>query len=1242
MNTSRLDQYLDSFKLRLRKLTVLQGIAATSVVLLVISVLGAWLSTESGFSGDTVAAFRIFLVLAIAAVVITTIINPLRDIDAGISSKIEARTPDFGGRIETYAQMKEDNNPFRELLAEDALKVSDTHPVEQAISKNDFGLAGAVGGMALVVLMVLLVAGPGMMNYSLRNLFAGWAFDDLLPPQSIEVTPGDQSVRRGANLRVMAVMEGFSPDEAVIHVRETGGDWQDVDMVQSPAGFEFTFFSMQENMNYYISTTGLRSPEYTVQVVDVPGIESLELTYHYPEWTEREPEIFDVGDIRTLPDTRIEIKVITERPLTGGELVLNDVAQAMTLNGVEASTEFMVSDEGEYYIAAIVGGEQVRLSDDYFIRIAEDGKPVISFIRPGGDWNASSIEEVTARIEATDDFNLEALTLKYSVNGGDWESVTLAENVRDITADHIFMLEDMRVQEEEVVETNVGAFTIITSEDAAQDAVEEDEQAYLDLIDGRDDSQLPAPLEVPLVPGDLISFYAEGNDRTQTVRTDMFFIQIQNFQRRYSQSQMSGGGGGGGGGGGPQDEISNRQRQIITSTWNLIREQAEDAESGQIQVNSTLLSELQTTLAEQAATLAQRTRARQLDDQDEQIEQFVTNMEQAVQSMYPASERLALVELDDAIGPAQEALQHLLRAEAVFNEFQVQNQQQGGGGGGGGGRAQQDLAEMFELEMDLELNQYETGNNASPQAQQAEEEDIMNQLDELAKRQEQLANNLRNQQQLSEAQRYQQDMLRRETEELQERLEQLQQQRQQLSRGQQQAQNSPGQEGQQGQEGQEGQPGQPGQAGQQGQPGQAGEAGGQPGEPGEQIAQSELQRRLESAIRAMEQSSEAMQGDASPEEMQRAAEEAQRQLEGASDQIAADQLADMQASFSSMANQAERMAREQQRQEQILQDAMAKAVAERESGDDPNSRGMELQEEWDLAREKAALAEELSSLQEQMLSTMQRFGDEVPEASRELQRANQDVVENELEQALTNASLYIDAGYGLYIAGNESAVTAEMQRLAERLEEAQELVESRGAPGNSDLDVARRQAQALRAQLQEQLAQGGQPGEPGQQGQQGQPGQEGQQGQQGGNQQGGQQNNGGGGGRFAGNRFGPWNGADPLFNGPIDVSPEFYNNLDQFTDIAREAVQDLDLNEEELAQMLDWVRQLEATRLNRNEDILAQEYNDMLALIEQLEVGLQLETEVSAGNNVRTATSDVIPDEYKESVAEYYRRLSRE
>ena len=1240
----KLDQYLAGFGQRLRTLALLQGAAAFAGVLLVVSAAGAWFAAASGFATTTTNIFRVLLVLALAAVVLLLIVDPLQKLKQQLSRLVEKRVPDFNGRVDTYSQMKDSNNPFLELLAEDALRVSARHPVEQEVRQKELGIAAAILAAILAVFLYLLIAGPGLLNFGMRNLLAGWAIPDLLPPQSIEVTPGDESVRRGSNVRITSTMEGFAPDEAIIHIQNAEGEWQEVAMVQSPLGFEFTFFAMQQDLRYYVSSTGLRSPEYGISVVDVPGVQSLELTYNFPDWTAREPETSERGDVDALVDTRIDLKVTTTAPLSEGLLVLNDQGQTLTVSGLDATGGFTVQEEGQYYIAAVVGGEQVRISDDYFIRLTEDGKPEIKLLRPGGDYNASSIEEVLTRVEAKDDYGLETVALQYSVNGGPFESITLGADVRELTADHLFMLEEMTTVATQAVTPNVGEFQVqLTEEDAAATAAAADDAA--------------AEAErIPLQPGDIISYYAEASDRSQTVRTDMFFIQVQPFNRRYSQSQLSGGGGGGGGGGGPQDEISQRQRQIIVSTWNLIREQAEQENPSQIEINSTLLSELQTTLAEQAATLAERTRARQLAE-DAQIEEFVNNMEQAVQRMYPASEKLGEVALNDAIQPAQEALQYLLRAESVFNDITLQ-QQQGGGGGGGGG-ASQDLAEMFELEMDLSLNQYETGNNASAQSQQQQAEDIMQQLDELARRQEQLANNLRNQQQLTEAQRYQQEMLRREAERLQEQLDQLQ--RQQLSRNEQQ-QGQRGQEGQQGQQGQSGQQGQGGQqaqAGQSGQGGQGGDASGQQGEQqgqqqggqqGEQIAQSELQRRMESAIRAMQQAQDAMQGNLSPEEMQRAAQEAQRQLEEARNQIAQDQVAGMQESFASMAARSEDMVREQERMARQLQEAMGKAIKERESGEDPNSRGMSLQEEWALAQEKQELAAELRTLQQEMLDTMQNYGDQVPAAGDELQRATTELAESELEQAINDAALYIDAGYGLYIAGNESAVTNAMRRLADRLDSANAAAQDAAAGGGNELDRARQQAQDLRAQLQ-QLAQGNQPGQQGQgqaaqEGQPGQPGQQGQEAQQGqgGNQQannqGGQQN---GGSRFGGfaPRGGAWNGTDDFYNGPITLPDNFYDNVDNLTELARDAMSRMQLNSEELAQMYDLIRELEYTRVNRNDAILAQEYGEMLALIEQLEASLQ----GGDGNkkaNVRTATLDEVPEEYQESVAEYFRRLSRD
>ncbi len=104
----------------------------------------------------------------------------------------------------------------------------------------------------------------------------------------------------------------------------------------------------------------------------------------------------------------------------------------------------------------------------------------------------------------------------------------------------------------------------------------------------------------------------------------------------------------------------------------------------------------------------------------------------------------------------------------------------------------------------------------------------------------------------------------------------------------------------------------------------------------------------------------------------------------------------------------------------------------------------------------------------------------------------------------------------------------------------------------------------------------------------------------------------------------------------------FYDNVDNLTELAREAMSRMDLNPEELAQMYDLIRELEYTRVNRNDSILAREYGEMLALIEQLEAGLQTSGDGSKKANVRTATSDQVPEEYQESVAEYFRRLSRD
>ncbi len=253
------------------------------------------------------------------------------------------------------------------------------------------------------------------------------------------------------------------------------------------------------------------------------------------------------------------------------------------------------------------------------------------------------------------------------------------------------------------------------------------------------------------------------------MQTDLFLIQVQPFEQRFTQSQAGGGGGGGGGGGEEDGNISRRQREVLLATWNLQRnaEGAGDRDAERNADNARMLAEVQTTLKQQTATLVDRARARALTGQDQSVAQFVKNMEEAAKAMDPAAKNLGNMKLADAVKYEQQALQLLLRAESVFRDIQVAMRQQGGGGGGGGGsQASRDVSEMTELEMDLAKNQYETeqspGEQGGGAASEAEDE-LMRRLRELARRQEQMAREAQRQnQQQTEAQKWQQEQLRRE------------------------------------------------------------------------------------------------------------------------------------------------------------------------------------------------------------------------------------------------------------------------------------------------------------------------------------------------------------------------------------------------------------------------------------------------------------------------------------------------
>src|SRR5207249_5900248 len=104
------------------------------------------------------------------------------------------------------------------------------------------------------------------------------------------------------------------------------------------------------------------------------------------------------------------------------------------------------------------------------------------------------------------------------------------------------------------------------------------------------------------------------------------------------------------------------------------------------------------------------------------------------EEMKAAENDLKAVKPDSALSPEQRALKLLQDAEQQY-EMQVA-MQNGGGGGGGQSQMAEDLADLFELELDKLANQYEMQQRADQQNADKKVDELAEKLKELARRQQ--------------------------------------------------------------------------------------------------------------------------------------------------------------------------------------------------------------------------------------------------------------------------------------------------------------------------------------------------------------------------------------------------------------------------------------------------------------------------------------------------------------------------
>jgi hypothetical protein len=552
--------------------------------------------------------------------------------------------------------------------------------------------AGVVAGTLGAVIVLLATVGPLALRDAARGMVTPWKGPPPQPVLAIAVRPGNVEVPRGGAVEILAASQGFLPGTAELITRsDSGGEWQRIPMGRDTApdgAFSARLFDLSQPATYYVEADGVRSPSFRITVVDLPTVGKLVVEVRPPAYTGLDAERHDPGgDVAALIGSTVVVRADATRPVRGGTLVLDgDTRVPMeTREGGDLVASLRVKTDGFYHIELeTADGRKVKGTLSYAIDALEDQAPTVRFTTPGRDTRPTAVEEVTTEAQAQDDYGVRRFELRYSVNGGQEKGVVLADStvraLRDLSATHTFFLE-----------------------------------------------------ELSLKPGDAVAYHARATDAIgQTGASDVYFLQVRPLDRAYRQADQGGGGGGGGGAG---EGLSERQREIVVGTFNVVRDSArgplDDWREG---VATLAVGEAR--LREEVTALVQRLTQRGLLSADSQFIVVRDELDSASKAMKSAEDGLGGQRPREALPAAQRALTHLLRAEAAYREVQVSF---GGGGGGGGGQQSnaEDLADLFELETDRLRNQYETVRQESEAQAEQELDETAERLRRLASRQQQ-------------------------------------------------------------------------------------------------------------------------------------------------------------------------------------------------------------------------------------------------------------------------------------------------------------------------------------------------------------------------------------------------------------------------------------------------------------------------------------------------------------------------
>ncbi|MBP7052862.1 MAG: hypothetical protein KBE65_17785 [Phycisphaerae bacterium] len=653
-----------------------------------------------------IVALLVGTVLATVWAIITS--RRLQPDYRALARAVEQQNPDLEALLLAAVEQKPEGPDgqwgyLQRRVIADAIAHAIGHDWQESISAGRLFLANLARVAAMgFLLFVLLQAAPStsLVLRSDKGILA--ALDS-----SVSVSPGDAEIEEGSPVVILGRFEGHLPASVDLVFAPQDQDPQRIPLTRSldDPVFGGILQDIRSDAKYRLEYEGRRTRDYTIRVYQSPELLRADAKIEYPSYTKLpEKTIEDTRQIAVVEGSKITLRFTLNKPVVSARLSpKTGIALALAVDGADPNvlTTSITASQSERYELHLADaqGRTNKMPPRFVLDVHKNLPAEIKPVFPNRDIAASPLEEIRLEAAVQDDYGITATGLSYTLAGEQSRDVVMDPEPSAAKAQigHLLAMEDLQAQPDQLLTYYFWADDI-----------------------GPDGASRRTVSDI---------YFAEVRPFEEIFRESQSFQNEQNQdeqQNQQGQDQQRSG-----------EQLAQLQKQIITATWN-IKQQAD--RSGGVADHK---DDLDVVRQSQADALEQAGEAMTQAEDPTAIQSLraaTEHMQKSLDHLANAGQSDTTSELTGALAAEQLAYQELLKLRE--REHQIARSRSNSS------RASANSAQFQQQLQQMELTQredrYETQRTAQSQRTERQEDvQVLNRLRDLARRQNEMSDRLR-------------------------------------------------------------------------------------------------------------------------------------------------------------------------------------------------------------------------------------------------------------------------------------------------------------------------------------------------------------------------------------------------------------------------------------------------------------------------------------------------------------------